>query len=408
MVSCMHRLRATALVALAATMGSFGPALAASSRSASFVDETFASSRAYLVDELSPRRVRVVSADGAGEGVVASTVDGRLVTLDAPISATFLGDWDSCGNQATQRRDTRQILFRTLAGAPAVGRSGVVEIGSLTNLDGCDVGQETPFGSLADPGMPMLRRALSQRAPMNDLVPGTLIAGLQEGPTQPESWLMATDVGQVLPGSQIKFSATGTVVKATLNPAKWWTLSLSGFERGYTRLSVDPTSGAERWLQAEFAGGLPVTVKLALGVKADAGASFGTLEQTSRMWESGMYLGSRTPFSTYLYPDGTGVRITQLLDTGEEFRGPVTWHLDGVNVVQVRSFGPAVRTRTWQPLMVRDGYRFVMESEVIDTGDGHGPQPLLAPRLMFVIDRGAAVAGQARSPRAKPARLARP
>jgi len=369
------------------------PAVAAAD-SLSYVGEFYGSPGAYLLEPLPRGRARVVNRVGAGEGVATVLGAERTVNLDQPItSTTFASEPDVCDFYATQRQDVLTVLFRQLDGSTALGRTAVVEMGTLTNLDGCEIGKVTPFGAPTDAGNTMLHRAMSLRAPMTDLVPGAFLAGMKE--TQPDpavSGFAPADVVKFLAGSRLRFLSSGSTVNASLNAAGWQVLGLAGFERGYTRLSVDPDSGAETWLEADFVGGQPVTVNSTLMVKPARGASFGSVAQASRMWESGLFVGSPNPFFIYLYRDGTGERVSQFPDTGEESRTPITWAFDGLNIVQQRSIGDGTikLSRTWQPLATRGLNHFVMESELVDYGDGNGPQVFFPARVNFYVDRGRA------------------
>jgi hypothetical protein len=108
------------------------------------------------------------------------------------------------------------------------------------------------------------------------------------------------------------------------------------------------------------------------------------------MWESGLFVATRTPFFFYLYKNGTGERVLKDLDLGTEDRTPVpVWGFDGLNLVQQRAFGPGTRDRTWVPLSNVGKFRWVMESET--AFDGTDTFTLIKPRVNYYKDTGKAV-----------------
>lgn len=381
--------RAAAL--MIASVAAAGPAPAATT--IGYLPQTFSTTFAYLVEVQSPTRVRVTNIIGSAAGSVTEIVGGRLATLDRPIAVDVVAaDTDACGIQPVQRQETRQVLIRQIAGSPLQGRSEVVELGTLTNLTGCEVGKVTPFGSLDEAGLPTRHLTLAQRPPVTDLGPGVDLAGPKEAPKPADNPYdtLSADVVRFLPGGRVRFSATGLEVPAVPNADGWLVLQMPGFQRGYLRLFVDPTTGAEAWLQAEFANGRPATVEQALMVKAQSGASFGTVVQASRRWESGLFVGTAAPFAVYLYSDFTGDRVSLDPITGQPVYAPITWGFDGLDIVQDRPAGVGVTARrTWVPLRNNGIYRFVIEREDLLFSGGQNPR--ITPRVNFYIDRGRAV-----------------
>lgn len=331
-------------------------------------------------------RATIVTPDGRTEASVVTTGLQRLATLDVVQSSTFqIIDPDCPDLPVDVRSEVRQLAVTRLTGTENRGTSKVVQIGAEVTLNGCNAGREVPFGAPTDAGVATRHLAASLRPSLGDLLPGVQLAGPSEQPGLDQ--FPAADV-TTFAATTLAFARTGSVVPlATVDG--WLVLSLPSGERGYTRFAVD-RNGAETWIAADWAAGLPQRTFQTLMVKPAAGAGFGTPRQAARVWESGLFIGSNTPFFFYLYRDGTGERVSQDLAAGTETRQPVTWLLDGANLLTRRSFGDGSQgTRTWQPLRNSGTSRFVMESEVRRLTDGTTLQ-FIAPRVNFYNDLGAA------------------
>ncbi len=352
-------------------------------------------------------RARVVNQIGARSGAVSGDASQLVVTLDSPLSQADLNfDVDSCGEFPQRRRDTMQIAVRD---APRGHRredlsedqredhrdldtSQVVELGTLTTLDGCDTGQVAPFGTLTDPGVTYNRLPMKARPSVRDLVPGTQVAGFSEQALMLDDELLAVDVVTLYAGGMALFATTGRVVPAQFNEDRWLVFNFGSFERAYTRLAVEEETGVEIWLRAEWSGGQALRVIDELIVKPAPGASFGNQRRASRKWESGLFTATRVPFSIHLYRGGSGERVLNDLDAGVETREPINWVTAGNNILQTRVVRPGVRRdRTWVPLRNRGSkIRFVLESEIQTFDDGTS-FVFFPPRVNFYIDRGKAV-----------------
>jgi len=73
-----------------------------------------------------------------------------------------------------------------VSGTAGKGTSQVVDIGTLTDIDGCTPGALTPFGSPNNPGSTVNHLDMAKRPPVDDLVPGARLAGPSESPMAPE------------------------------------------------------------------------------------------------------------------------------------------------------------------------------------------------------------------------------
>lgn len=354
----------------------------------------FSNSEAWLVDWGSGgARATVVGLGGVRGGAVSRSGAQNVITLDTPYSVTILGtDFDPClGDLPEVRQDTLQIAVTPASGTDNRGTVAWVTLGTLTTLNGCTPGTVTTFGSLTDPGTTLRNLALSLRPAVTDLVPGAALAGPSEEARLPDDPFVSGDVLTLQAGGLGVFSASGSTVPAAFNASQWLVLGLPSGQRAYTRLSVDRRTGAEQWLDADWSGSAPTSVRSLLMVKPAAGAGFGTARRASRIWQSGLFVGSPTDFSIWLYTDLTGERVIVDTVAGTESRSPVTWSLAGANLVQQRSLGGGTGTRTWKPLANTNAGRshFVMEDERFTDPSG-ATRPLIKPRVNFYNDLGPA------------------
>lgn len=360
----------------------------------------------YLLSEPSTGRAKVTDPQGNYRGSLTDDGTLRVVSFDTPPSTISTLFPDSCGNPYQLSRQVNQLAFRQVAGTLRAGEAAVIEVGVETVLDGCDAGTTTPFGSLSDAGFPVAYRTMNNRAPMTDVVAGAQFAGFVESAVNPDVPFPTQDIGTLLAGNQLRFETTGTVVPAAIDAKGWLVLSMPGFQRGFTRLVVDKSTGAETWLEAEFVSGKPATIKERLFTKPLAGAGFGSRSAAARIWESGLFVGTNNPFFFWLYRDFTGERVSQTIDPPTEVRQPITWAFDGLNIVQTRTPPDgSVRTRTWKPIANVGKNRWVMESEQILFPDGQLVD-LILPRVNFYVDRGAATPPTARKAQKQPAKAA--
>lgn len=389
--SMVSVIRATCALLCGVMLGA-GPARA---EVVAYVPTNIGASRGgYLVDWKAGQWARVVGVAGGGIGAFTDDGTQRVITLGAPLSyITYSSDLDCFDNQYLQRVDTRQFVFRKVAGSVVKGSTEVVEIGTITALEGCSAGRIVPFGSVTEPGFVWRHRAFSAREPMTDVLPGFTIAGFTEGPGDDADPIggrnpLGVDIVRLETPSSLRFQRTGTVVPAALDAEQWLMLQMPGFQRGYTRIAFDKASGAEIWLVANFRDGLPVQVLSTMMIKPVAGISFGSVAKSSRMWESAVGLGTNNPFYFYMYRDRTGARVSKDLTTGDEYHDPTIWDFVGSDIVQTYSGG--IRRRTWAPLARNGKYMFVFEQEQRQF-PGAPADLTIPPRTMFYIDRGPAV-----------------
>jgi len=334
---------------------------------------------------------RLVTELGAKSGTYTDNGIEILVNLNKPLSYEYYSDGSDCNHtQYLQRKDIKQVLFRRVDGTNVnKGKSRVVEIGKIVNLDGCKAGQKTPFGNVADEGEPALHRSADKRDPMTDVVAGLKIAGFREAP-KTDPLYYAEDVVSFDTDSSLHFQSNGHVVNANMTTDLWLVLQLPTFQRGYTRFSADTSNGVETWIEADFKDGKPQTVTSLWMTKPLPGASFGTKAATSRMWEDARWVDTNEPFFFYLYRDFTGDRVQKDISAGDEFRTAITWRYQGLDVVTSRTVGAGTLSeRRWTPLGRTGKYMSVMEQEV-RTPSGGASYLFIPPRVTFFIDRGAA------------------
>ena len=346
----------------------------------------------YLLKPQTGNKVRLVNYNGWARGTLTVVGNERQVVLDRPIRTDFAVSPDSCGLPYTVRRSLTQVVFRQIDGTDNAGNSAVVEIGQDKVLDGCDAGLTTPFGAPTDAGTPVAHLAMRKRPGQADLVVGSALAGptaLALDPAQVFS--SRQSVTRFVAAGQVQFEDTGAIVPAATDANGWLVMDFGAYQNGFTRLAKDRTTLAETWLTASFEAGEPTVVREQLFVMPLSPAGFGTVRQASRSWESGLFVGSNTPFFFDLFTDLTGRRISRTIDPPAEVVTPITWSLSGSNLVTNRPRpGGAQGIRTWVPLGNKGVYRWVMENEVTLLADGSS-QPLIEPRVNFYIDRGAAV-----------------
>lgn len=351
---------------------------------------------AVLIDWISPGRARVVIGAGAQLGTLAPQGSQTMIALDAPISKLQVsGDLNSCDEQPTLRKNTTALVVRNLSGSSDRGTSQIVEIGTLTHVDGCEAGRIIPFGTPTDAGTSMKRLAMSERPSVRDVSPGTVMAGFgeYEWPVDYE-FFWESDLVTLYAGGLALFARSGHLVRADFNNDKWLVFELPQGQRAFTRLEIDDETGAETWLRAEWSDGQPERVIADLVVKSDPRASFGSARRMSRVWDMGLFylLPDRTQFR--LYAGGKGERVEILQSEGTETHIPITWRFVDKSIVLNRLVGngPNRRERTWMPLRTgSDKVRLVMESENTIFPDGT-VRTFIPPRVNFYIDRGPAIA----------------
>lgn len=361
-----------------------GTALAGTAKSIAYYADGDGSSNAYLIDWLPKSKARVANINGARSGTVSNDGTQKVVTLTSPISYSFT-NWDECGEEIQQRSDTNQVVVRDHTG----GVTEFVEIGTITNVGGCQDGLSVPFGSLTDEGTSLHRLAMTARPPVTDLIPGTQIAGFSEDVMLPGEFDVAQDV-VTMQSDNVLFHATAHSVAAAFDANQWLVMDLPSGQRAYTRLAINAKTGGETWLMAAWSAGKPQKVQEVMVVKPSTGANFDSVLEASRMWNSGLFIETRTPFFLYLYKNGTGERVRKDLDLGTESRTPITaWEFDGPNLVMHRPFGDGTGDRRWEPLSKNGKYRWVMESE--NAFDGTDHYVLIKPRVNYYLDTGKAV-----------------
>lgn len=368
--------------------------LAASAASAApvlHVGETRGNNQAYQFDWRGTAAT-VIATQGRTEATVATFGTQRQATLATPFSQTFETSDPDCPDLAVEvRRDVLILSVTRLSGTENRGTSKVVEVGEETTLSGCNAGRVVPFGNPGDAGFATRHLAASLRPSMSDLVAGVSLAGPSDQPGL--DTFAAADVVSIGAGTWT-FPASGATYGVGMVDG-WAVLGLAGGERGYTRFAVD-RNGAETWIAADWAAGQPQRLFRTLMVKPAAGAGFGTPRQAARVWQSGLFIGSNTPFFFHLYRGGTGERVSQDLLAGTETRLPITWGFSGSNLLTQRTFGDgSTGTRTWVPLRNSGTSRFVMESEVRTLTSGT-VVPFIAPRVNFYVDEGASTPPPAR------------
>lgn len=343
-------------------------------------------SAAFLFDWRADSRGTAVTANGRREFSFSQIGAQRVATLDTPYSVNYYSSELFCGEQAEMRQDTLQLAVRMVSGNDRRGTSAVVPLGTITTLTGCMAGHVEVFGDLSDPGQATEHLAFNRLPAMSDLGPGVTLAGPSEDPSNLASF-PAVDIVSFQAGAAV-FATSGHVVPVA-HSGGWMVYSLPSLNRAYARFAVDRRTGAETWIMADWVGGQPDRVVRTSMVKPDPDAGFGGVWRASRMWQSGLGLGTDFPFFIYLYTDGNGERVSKDLVAGTESRTPITWAFNGSAIEQYRSIGGLPGVRTWKPLRNSGKLRFVMEDERRQLSDG-SVVPHIKARVNHYVDTGAA------------------
>jgi len=396
----MKKYKARLVAGTIAVVMAFASATGVQAASISYVPEP---SRAdgYLVDWNSKaHRAHVVEYNGMGDGTFTDDGAQRVVTFDSPLSYPNEG-FDCLGLPMQQRVDVLQMAFRPMSGTAARGTTQVVEIGNITDIDGCTPGAVTTFGAPGDPGLTTTHLDMTRRAPITDLVPGARLAGPSEtapGGVAGNPRLVVQQLATIGAGS-LGFEDSGHVYPISITDG-WIVVDYGTFRRAYTRLTRDARGGVETWLWADW-NGAPENVEQTMMVQPRDGAGFGDRNAAAHHWDSGMFLASVTQTSYDLYRDHSGLRHLVFTDGSGEAVMPVTWRFEGANVAIKRPWGDSGHYhRVWVPVANYGKNHFVMEGEELVDASGASIATTIAPRVNFYVDGGKAFPEPAAASRA--------
>ena len=279
-----------------------------------------------------------------------------------------------------------QLIIRNLAFAPKT--ASLVQVATFTYLDGSREGQT---GTLADAGTVMKSANLEERLPVSaaEFAEGRRWSGFAKqfftGSLAPGGFDLLQDA--------VVIGAAGRVTSLT-DPASVYRLSVgdrklsiasqsNGIEMipvEYMRMSVDATTGEERWLalNALVAGpvaynGVPASIRV---VAVDTSVALGDVARRWQEFRDAM--GSRV---LALFADGTGATLTSIAG-----RAPLsvstTWRIDttrsSIPQVEIKSgLSASTLTRHWLPLSRQGGALWVLETaELSDASPGAVPNEL--------------------------------
>ena len=371
------------------TLAGAAAAQAAPHTSISYLsDPSFAT--AYLVDwDAATHRAHLVDYVGSGDGTWTDDGTLRVLTLSAPIETTQ-DTFDCNGLPMTQTVDMLQLAVRHVSGGAHKGSAQLIEIGTTTDIGGCTPGLVAPYGSTSDPGTTTTYADMADRPDMDDLSHGAVLAGMSDSaPNVDTTQLVARLTTFAHHG--LTFANSGATVPRDLVDG-WFVLDFGTFQRGYTRLAVDPHTHAETWLGAAWAGGRPTSVFQAMMVVPNAAAGFGGHSAQAHVWNSGMFLKSDSPTDYQLYTDDTGAFEEKDASGNLLFSQPATWADSGANLVLTRSSNPAYSfyVRTWVPIANYGKAHFVFENEDMHDVVGGTVSPRIVPRVNFYVDDGKA------------------
>ncbi|MCK9684809.1 hypothetical protein [Scleromatobacter humisilvae] len=347
---------------------------------------------AYLIDwDAATHRAHLVDFAGNADGTWTDDGTLRVLTLSAPIETTQ-DTFDCNGLPMTQTVDLRQVAVRHVSGGAHKGSAQVIEIGTTTDIGGCTPGLVTPYGSTSDPGTPTTYADMADRPGMDDLAHGATLAGMSD--TDPAGVVDPTQLVARLTTfahHSVTFADTGASVPRDLVDG-WFVLDFGTFQRGYTRLSVDPHTHAETWLGAAWSSGGPTSVFQTMMVVPDASAGFGGHNAQAHVWNSGLFLQSDSPTDYQLYADNTGVFEEKDTSGNVLLSMPATWADSGANLVLTRSNNLASNfyVRTWVPIANYGKAHFVFENEDLHTVASGSVSVRILPRVNFYVDAGKA------------------
>ena len=347
---------------------------------------------AYLIDwDAATHRAHLADFVGNGDGTWTDDGTLRVLTLSAPIETTQ-DAFDCNGLPMTQTVDLLQVAVRHVSGGAHKGNAQVIEIGTTTDIGGCTPGLVAPYGSTSDPGTTTSYADMADRPDMDDLAHGATLAGMSD--TDPAGVVDPTQLVARLTTfahRSVTFANTGTSVPRDVVDG-WFVLDFGTFQRGYTRLSVDPHTHAETWLGAAWSGGRPTSVFQTMMVVPDAAAGFGGHNAQAHVWNSGMFLQSDSPTDYQLYANNAGVFEEKDSSDNVLLSVPATWADSGANLVLTRSNNLAsyFYVRTWVPIANYGKAHFVFENEDFhNLADGTVSARIL-PRVNFYVDDGKA------------------
>ena len=349
-------------------------------------------STAYIVDwNTATHAAHLV--DYAGDGSGTFTDDGtlRVLTLSVPIETT-LDTFDCNGLPMTQITDLTQLAVRHLSGGAHHGSAQVIEIGTTTDIGGCTPGLVTPYGSIADAGTTTSYLDMDDRPDLNDLRHGARLAGMSDtDPTGLVDSVQLVARTVTFAHRAVTFAHSGASVPRELVDG-WIVLDFGTFQRGYTRLSVDPHTHAEQWLGAAWHAGAPTSIFQTMMVQPNGTAGFGGHDAQAHVWNSGLFLQSESPTDYQLFTDNTGLFETRDATGTLVQLMPAMWGDIGANVVITRSNDPSSYqyARTWVPIANYGKAHFVIENEDRHDTPTGGVTPRFVPRVNFYQDGGKA------------------
>ena len=345
---------------------------------------------AYVITwDAAAHRAHFAETYGNFDGSYVEDGQQRVFTLDVPlVLPEQIADCN--GKPMTQNNVTTQLVMRSVSGAPERGVSAVVPIGYTQDVGGCTPGKIAPFGTVADAGIPLLRQAASLRPAMDDLVPGTQVAGLAENPIDAVGDLpiLAAQVA-TFGRDHITFEGTGHRFPTTLTPDGWLVVDFGSFKRAYTRIERQRETGGEIWFGAEWVNGAPASIELSPVAAPTGDASFGDLADTSRQWFDGLFQFD-APTTFDLYRDQTGDQVVDPGAGAPVTRSPLTWSRAGATVQISRVATSGTYVHTWRPIANHGRNHFVIESEEVWI-NGVDSGPAFAPRVNWYVDEGKAV-----------------
>ena len=345
---------------------------------------------AYVIDwDVATHRAHLVDAVGNGDGTYTDDGTLRVLTLSAPIETTQ-DAFDCNGLPMTQTVDLLQLALRHVSGGAHKGSAQVVEIGTTTDIGGCTPGLVAPYGTTSDAGTTTTYLDMEDRPALDDLSHGGTLAGMSDSDPNVDPTQLVARLTTFAHRS-VTFANSGASVPRDVVDG-WFVLDFGTFQRGYTRISVDPKTHAEAWLGAAWSAGRPASVFQTMMVVPNATAGFGGHNAQAHAWNSGLFLQSDSPTDFRLYTDDTGVFEEKDTSGNVLLSMPAQWADSGANLVIERSnnFASYFYLRTWAPIADYGKAHFVLENEDMHDLAGGTVTPRIVPRVNFYVDEGKA------------------
>ncbi len=353
---------------------------------------TLSYENAALVTYRSDGSASVLRSTGVGSEAAEATwseVAGTvtLVYLTPLEDITYSNDIDPVSNIQNEIRLLQTgLVLRHVSGDRHAGTASLLTTGTATYVDGSRAGQALPLSELLGANSYLfnftdLERRLNIDAA--EVVAGSRWGGVEDpnGATHANSG----DVMRILDATQATFERGGTAAEWRLDD-RWLTVTSAGQRTRYARISVNPSTGEERWLSVLQVNGSDQRARTLMVMRADPGIRFDAAAMARRWrWEDWFADFPADPVVFNLFGDGTG--STDFGNVAPGSGQAYNWSVDGDGRIVMLSSN---RERTITPLAQRNGQYFALVGS--RSFDAQGNTTSVASTLVRrLADIGAAV-----------------